>query len=293
MTALRMKSKTSARMLVTLSLMGVALGALSGCIPATPPQLPATQVGGESGVDENEGKVPVTLYEKAFAANNLNTQNMGWKFSYLNVVREGTLNFTNGRAEILIDKLPKGQAGDLKLEILEASLVRYEGILRNQVLNAGTNDLTINLVPVGGTAELMIQITVGQSNGTPQVPAPITSPVPSPGPSPGVSPIVTGPGALPSPNTTPNPAPNTTLGLTWSKDVKKIIDRSCVECHSTGGRSPNLAAWPFGTSEASAAIVDRVIAVSVGGTMPPAPRDRLSAAEIDTIRRWKAEGLKP
>jgi hypothetical protein len=291
MTALRMKSTTSARMLMTLSLLGAAVGALSGCIPATPPQLPATQVGGEGGVDENEGKVPVTLYEKAFAANNLNTQNMGWKFSYLSVQREGTLNFTNGRAEILIDKLPKGQAGDLKLEILEAGVVRYEGILRNQVLSAGTNNLTINLVPVGGTAELMIQITVGDGNGTPQVPAPITSPVP--GPSPGVSPIVTGPGVLPSPNTTTNPAPNTSLGLTWSKDVKKIIDRSCVECHGAGGRAPNLATWPFGTTEASAAIVDRVIAVSVGGTMPPAPRDRLSAAEIDTIRRWKSEGMKP
>ena len=287
MSAPRAQTKTRRMMTLKTLILVAGMGGLSACLPGSPPELPASETGPATGATQNDGKLPVTLYEKMFAASNLNTQNMGWRFSYLSVQRDGSLNFTNGAAQIMIDKLPSGQAGDLKLEILEAGTVRYEGILRNQVLNAGTNNLTITLVPVGGTADVLIQINIG--NGSPQ--NPISTPVPSPTPM--ASPVP-GPTPIAAPNTTPGTTVTPGMGLTWSKDIKKIMDRACVECHAAGGRSPNLSTWPLGTAEATSAIIDRVIAVSgVGGTMPPAPRDKISAAELDLIRKWKAEGLKP
>lgn len=85
--------------------------------------------------------------------------------------------------------------------------------------------------------------------------------------------------------------------LTYATDVKPLLDRSCVECHHEGARRPNLTRFPFTTSvaEDQAAIVRRILLkVKVDApTMPPGPRPKLTANEVQLIGLWLEQGLKP
>lgn len=83
-------------------------------------------------------------------------------------------------------------------------------------------------------------------------------------------------------------------GLQFARDIRPITERYCTECHHAGGKSPDLVQFPLvvGTMADQAAAVDRVIA-TMGGSMPPAPRDRVPADAIDKIRKWKADGMQP
>ena len=256
----------------------LAISQLSACVaPEAPPapadrRIPGSNDTGRTG--DSTSRLPISLSERELRSYNLDTASLSYKFSYMTVVREGAIVFTNEVAKIEIDKLPSGQTGDLKLDVLESGVVKLSGVLPAQKLVPGANQLRLVLKPVGipGTADLVLSINIEGS---------------TPNPTP-----------TPSPQTTPNPTPQPTPApgrLTYTRDIKAILDRACAECHTPGARSPNLASFPFSTvSEAqNAAIVDRIIAVSSGAnrTMPPAPRDPLTAAEVETLTRWKNTGM--
>jgi hypothetical protein len=81
-----------------------------------------------------------------------------------------------------------------------------------------------------------------------------------------------------------------TTGLTYSMDIKPIMDRACVDCHSPGG---NASFWPLTTyTEVLAqesSILDRISRPNgSSGAMPPS--GQLEKCEIDRINMWFADG---
>ncbi|WP_158841825.1 c-type cytochrome [Polaribacter sp. L3A8] len=71
--------------------------------------------------------------------------------------------------------------------------------------------------------------------------------------------------------------------ITFAKSVKPIIDTNCIECHGSGGNSPNLTS--YNSISASANIVRSAVAsrrMPQGGS--------LTQAEIDAIVCWVENG---
>lgn len=85
----------------------------------------------------------------------------------------------------------------------------------------------------------------------------------------------------------PPPDPNT---LTFSRDVRPILETHCTECHDQG-RAFNFTSLPL--SPAGASVTVDLILAAATSAMPPAPRDRMPAMDLDTIRLWKEQGLYP
>lgn len=83
--------------------------------------------------------------------------------------------------------------------------------------------------------------------------------------------------------------------VTYFVDVKPILERHCVECH-TYGADLDLSSFPFvGGGGDSARITDRMLrrVSSTPVSMPPGNRPKLSSQEIATLRAWRDGGLKP
>lgn len=85
--------------------------------------------------------------------------------------------------------------------------------------------------------------------------------------------------------------------VTYSEDVKPILDNACVECHHTGGRSPDLSALPFVSArgEDEEAIVTRILnfVSETEPRMPPGRRTKLTATQVNMIRTWQEQGRQP
>ncbi len=90
----------------------------------------------------------------------------------------------------------------------------------------------------------------------------------------------------PEPPAMPPPAGT----LSFATDVLPILERHCTECHDAG-RAFNFTTLPLSPLGAGQT-VDVMLAFAAT-SMPPAPRDRVPAAELDVIRQWKAQGLHP
>ena len=88
--------------------------------------------------------------------------------------------------------------------------------------------------------------------------------------------------------------PTNPNGLQFARDIRPITERYCTECHHPGGRAIDLTQFPFvvGSMADQGVAADRVIA-SMGGSMPPAPRDRVPADAIEKRRKWKSDGMQP
>ena len=80
-----------------------------------------------------------------------------------------------------------------------------------------------------------------------------------------------------------NPDPCATI--TFSVDVKPIIDANCVSCHSTGGVYPALNLETYQSISAAAVNVKTRV---VDKTMPPG--GPLTDAEIQAISCWVDNG---
>ena len=55
-----------------------------------------------------------------------------------------------------------------------------------------------------------------------------------------------------------------TADLTYSRDIKPLLDLRCVECHHDGARRPDLSRFPFRTVVDQEAIVRKILD-KVGG----------------------------
>ena len=123
---------------------------------------------------------------------------------------------------------------------------------------------------------------------------PNNQPDPNNDPSPDQSPD---PSADPSPDPIPDPTPEVDGAVSYYKDIKPIMDASCVGCHAQGGIGP----FELKNYAQVAGLAPAVEAAVTSGAMPPwLPKEgcrefkgerRLTQAQIDLIAQWVAEGL--
>lgn len=227
---------------------------------------------------DSTGTLPVRFEEASLRSTfQVATESLSYRFQYIDIVRQGPLTFINGSAEIKIQGLPVGKSGLLKLEIYEASKLAIIGEKANVTLQAGANSEKLVLSKVDENSRGGISIDLKLDNirslidGTPLPPTP-----PSPGPTPGA----------PDPIDPPS-GPQPELDAKGQAAMAVII-KHCSECHHSG--RPNVfTQLPFksATSNDSKVIMQKIIATSESGTMPPQPRDRLTAEEIATLKAWQ------
>lgn len=89
---------------------------------------------------------------------------------------------------------------------------------------------------------------------------------------------------------TPAPTAPATIDttITYTNAVAPMISSHCGICHIdivSGGVS-------FDSYSNVVAHIDRMIARTSAGTMPPAGHAPLSASQVDTLRIWRASGEK-
>lgn len=82
--------------------------------------------------------------------------------------------------------------------------------------------------------------------------------------------------------------------VTYLQDVKPILDRHCVECH-TYGADLDVSGFPFVGAGTPAGMLDRMIAraSATPASMPPGNRPKLTSAEVNVLKAWRDGGMKP
>ncbi|TAF34292.1 MAG: DUF4958 domain-containing protein [Cytophagales bacterium] len=81
----------------------------------------------------------------------------------------------------------------------------------------------------------------------------------------------------------------TTTAVTFEADIKPLLVKKCASCHTTGTQGSRGQDWrKFSDTKTW---VDDIIRTTANKSMPPGSDD-LTAAEVDLIRKWKADGLK-
>ncbi len=88
----------------------------------------------------------------------------------------------------------------------------------------------------------------------------------------------------------------------FQKDIRPLLDAKCVRCHGDKVKKADLdLSTPAGVlkgGESGPAVVPGKPEKSLlyeqvhKGAMPPAKKDALAAAEVETLRRWIADGAK-
>jgi len=79
---------------------------------------------------------------------------------------------------------------------------------------------------------------------------------------------------------------------TYREDVRPILDKNCLGCHSPGGKG-HLPLWTYSDAQEYA---KQIAAVVTGKTMPPqhygvlGEGGTLGKADVDTIVQWVAAG---
>lgn len=100
----------------------------------------------------------------------------------------------------------------------------------------------------------------------------------------------------PTTPTTPTPTTPTTptTGLTYSKDIKAIIDGNCVSCHQSGRSASFRPLTTYAQVKAAvetAGLLNRIqLQSGQQGLMPQG--GRMSQTNIDLIVKWNTDGLK-
>ena len=84
------------------------------------------------------------------------------------------------------------------------------------------------------------------------------------------------------------------LAVVTYVDVKPILDRHCVECH-TYGADLDVSGLPFIGSGEPTRILDRMIARASASpaSMPPGNRPKLTVQEVGVLKAWRDGGMKP
>ena len=94
--------------------------------------------------------------------------------------------------------------------------------------------------------------------------------------------------------TTPGTGTTTTTTISYTKNVKSIIDGNCVSCHSSGRSAsfrPLTTYAEVKTAVESAGLLGRIqLQSGQQGLMPQG--GRMSQVNIDLIVKWNTDGLK-
>lgn len=81
---------------------------------------------------------------------------------------------------------------------------------------------------------------------------------------------------------------STTTNVTYTSNVKPIIDTNCIACHFSGGESPTLGTYTQVKNAASSGKLLCTIQALGCRTMPPS--GKMSQSNIDLILLWKSQG---
>jgi len=90
---------------------------------------------------------------------------------------------------------------------------------------------------------------------------------------------------------TPQPDPDPTEKVTYTADIKSIIDGNCISCH--GATPSNGAPMSLTTYTQVKNNVNNIISRinSTSNPMPPSPNSPLSSTQKSLIQQWKDDGL--
>ena len=91
------------------------------------------------------------------------------------------------------------------------------------------------------------------------------------------------------------------VDVSYSREVKPILEQHCVECHHDGARQPYLNNFPFSAAAedpSQEAIVQKMLLYvqpqsGQAPRMPPGARPKLNPTEIEVLNEWLSQGLKP
>lgn len=99
-------------------------------------------------------------------------------------------------------------------------------------------------------------------------------------------------GTNPGTGTTPGTDP--TASISYSKNVKAIIDGNCISCHSSGRAASFRPLTTYAEVKAAvenAGLLNRIqLQSGQQGLMPQG--GRMSQANIDLVVKWNTDGLK-
>ncbi|PBJ09337.1 hypothetical protein [Flavobacterium sp. ACN6] len=94
--------------------------------------------------------------------------------------------------------------------------------------------------------------------------------------------------------TDPTTPTTPTTSITYSKDVKSIIDANCISCHQSGRSAafrPLVTYAQVKAAVESAGLLGRIqLQSGQQGLMPQG--GRMSQANIDLVVKWNTDGLK-
>jgi hypothetical protein len=177
-------------------LVSLVLGAalfVSGCTRSGPQvvQVESPQANpGESKEDKKpeinttvlsngDGQAAVVLDERELkSAYAIDTANMTFKFEYLGKTQQGPITFVANKATLQFKDLPSEQSGTVKLELLEAGVVKLTASQENVTLKKGVpNQISLKLVSTANpitnpsTTDLSIDVTLDEK------PIPDTTPI--------------------------------------------------------------------------------------------------------------------
>jgi len=91
---------------------------------------------------------------------------------------------------------------------------------------------------------------------------------------------------------TPTPIiPQTGGTVTYTTNIKSIIDGNCISCHSPGGENPNVLLQTYAQVSAKASLIKTRIEKPAGDPLVMPKGGKLSQANIDLINQWIAAGM--
>jgi len=243
-----------------------------------------------SPVDGNGlATIPITLDAQELRSKyTLDLNKLSYNFAYLSTTRGDAIKFQNDKATLIFSGLTSGKRGDLKLEILEAGVVKLRAVSPGLVLTPGNMHISLVLKPVDSSqgGDLTLNITIA-NDAQPGTGTDTASHVSGSGNVAGTGGSSANTGGSSSSSRPVNTGGSSSNGPSFAHDVKPILDAHCAECHTPHGQSPDFSQAP------AASIIDTMLSVVQTGQMPPKPRDQLTSAEVAKIKAWKDSGLHP
>lgn len=79
--------------------------------------------------------------------------------------------------------------------------------------------------------------------------------------------------------------------VTYTSNIKSIIDGNCVSCHSTGGEKSDVPLQTYAQVSAKASLIKTRIEKPAGDPLVMPKGGKLSQANIDLINKWITAGM--
>jgi mono/diheme cytochrome c family protein len=79
--------------------------------------------------------------------------------------------------------------------------------------------------------------------------------------------------------------------VTYSGNIKAIIDGNCVSCHSPGGENSNVPLQTYAQVSGKASLIKVRIEKPAGDPLVMPRGGKLSQTNIDLINKWIADGM--